>query len=83
MRRVVTSCELVGHTTSPVPPHNIGCRLTARHISEATGISCESALSVLSDLFKLSNISLKGSKAVPLHVMEAHGRRGGIVPTHI
>jgi hypothetical protein len=27
--------------------------------------------------------SVKGkSKAVPLHAMEAHGRRGGIAPTH-
>jgi hypothetical protein len=24
----------------------------------------------------------KKSKAVPLHVMEAHGGRGGITPTH-
>jgi hypothetical protein len=23
------------------------------------------------------------SEAVPLHAMEAHGRRGGIAPTHI
>jgi hypothetical protein len=28
------------------------------------------------------NMKVKVSKAVPLHAMEAHERRGGIAPTH-
>jgi hypothetical protein len=42
-----------------------------------------SSISLSSEMLRYNSmIQYIKSKAVPLHAMEAHGGRGGIVPTH-